>query len=52
MAKEPDKIYGPSIGSSYQQQGLQLSKQFKKTSSEQASSASGPALAPRQLVAS
>jgi dCTP deaminase len=52
MAKEPDKIYGPSIGSSYQQQGLQLSKQFRKAPSEQASSASGPTLAPRQLVAS
>jgi dCTP deaminase len=26
----PDKVYGPSIGSSYQQQGLTLSKQFKK----------------------
>ncbi len=25
----PSKIYGPSIGSSYQQQGLALSKQFK-----------------------
>ena len=52
MAKEPDKIYGPSIGSSYQQQGLQLSKQFRKAPSEQATSASGPTLAPRQLVAS
>jgi dCTP deaminase len=30
MAKEPEKIYGPSIGSSYQQQGLALSKQFKR----------------------
>jgi dCTP deaminase len=27
----PDKVYGPSIGSSYQQQGLTLSKQFKKS---------------------
>ena len=52
MAKEPDKIYGPSIGSSYQQQGLQLSKQFRKAPSDPASSASGPTLAPRQLVAS
>ncbi len=25
----PDKLYGPAIGSSYQRQGLQLSKQFK-----------------------
>jgi dCTP deaminase len=30
MAKKPDKIYGPSIGSSYQRQGLTLSKQFKR----------------------
>jgi dCTP deaminase len=26
----PDKLYGPNIGSSYQQQGLALSKQFKR----------------------
>ncbi len=25
----PDKLYGPAVGSSYQRQGLQLSKQFK-----------------------
>lgn len=30
MAQVPDKVYGPSIGSSYQQQGLALSKQFKR----------------------
>jgi len=30
MAATPDKVYGGSIGSSYQQQGLALSKQFKK----------------------
>ena len=29
MAETPDRIYGASIGSSYQQQGLALSKQFK-----------------------
>jgi hypothetical protein len=29
MAKNPDKVYGPSIGSSYQQQELTPSKQFK-----------------------
>jgi dCTP deaminase len=50
MAKEPDKIYGPSIGSSYQQQGLQLSKQFKKENSDQTPSTLGPTLAPQQLV--
>jgi len=31
MAQEPKKLYGPSIGSSYQQQGLALSKQFKRS---------------------
>jgi dCTP deaminase len=29
MADVPDKLYGQAIGSSYQQQGLALSKQFK-----------------------
>ncbi|HEX3892208.1 MAG TPA: 2'-deoxycytidine 5'-triphosphate deaminase [Terracidiphilus sp.] len=30
MAAKPDKVYGGSIGSNYQQQGLALSKQFKR----------------------
>jgi len=30
MAEEPDKLYGASIGSSYQQQGLALSKHFRR----------------------
>jgi dCTP deaminase len=30
MANRPEKVYGLDIGSSYQQQGLALSKQFKK----------------------
>jgi dCTP deaminase len=30
MAAVPEKIYGVSIGSSYQEQGLALSKQFKR----------------------
>ena len=30
MSQSPDKVYGLSIGSSYQQQGLALSKQFKR----------------------
>jgi len=30
MAARPDKIYGAAIGSSYQLQGLALSKQFKQ----------------------
>lgn len=29
MAEAPDKVYGPKIGSSYQYQGITLSKQFK-----------------------
>lgn len=32
MIARPDKIYGVAIGSSYQMQGLALSKQFRKTS--------------------
>jgi dCTP deaminase len=31
MAELPNKVYGVAIGSSYQQQGLALSKQFKKS---------------------
>lgn len=34
MADRPAKVYGSGIGSSYQQQGLALSKQFRKTSAE------------------
>jgi dCTP deaminase len=30
LLEAPEKIYGPKIGSSYQSQGLALSKQFKK----------------------
>jgi dCTP deaminase len=30
MSQRPNKIYGGSIGSNYQQQGLALSKQFKR----------------------
>jgi len=30
MANRPEKVYGVNIGSSYQQQGLSLSKQFKR----------------------
>jgi dCTP deaminase len=32
MADRPDRLYGRGIGSSYQQQGLALSKQFKHAS--------------------
>jgi dCTP deaminase len=34
MAATPDVVYGGRIGSSYQQQGLTLSKQFKRNSSD------------------
>ena len=30
MSAKPDKVYGGSIGSNYQQQGLTLAKQFKR----------------------
>jgi len=30
LLEVPDKIYGMNIGSSYQSQGLALSKQFKR----------------------
>jgi dCTP deaminase len=30
LLEEPEKLYGASIGSSYQGQGLMLSKQFRK----------------------
>jgi len=32
LLEAPEKIYGPKIGSSYQSQGLSLSKQFRKIS--------------------
>ena len=48
MAKEPDKVYGPAIGSSYQQQGLALSKQFvRQVDAERESAlADSPTLTP------
>jgi dCTP deaminase len=30
LTAEPDKVYGPSIGSNYQRQGLKLSKHFRR----------------------
>jgi dCTP deaminase len=36
MADIPDKLYGQQIGSSYQQQGLALSKQFRVSSAKAA----------------
>jgi dCTP deaminase len=44
MASKPERVYGASINSSYQQQGLALSKQFKRPDSYSSSSISGPAL--------
>jgi dCTP deaminase len=42
MASKPERVYGASIGSSYQQQGLALSKQFQRPESH-SNSISGPA---------
>jgi dCTP deaminase len=44
MASVPDKLYGQAIGSSYQQQGLALSKQFRVAPAA-AAAASKPARA-------
>jgi dCTP deaminase len=41
MAAIPEKVYGVSIGSSYQQQGLALSKQFKPEQQYTSDPASG-----------
>jgi dCTP deaminase len=30
MAARPDRLYGAGIGSNYQNQGLQLAKQFRR----------------------
>ncbi len=49
MAQLPDKVYGRSIGSSYQQQGLALSKQFRPLQSREQEPVSGhaPVLSPQ-----
>lgn len=39
MSQKPDKIYGGTIGSNYQQQGLALSKQFKRKTHNSSSNA-------------
>jgi len=44
MASKPERVYGASIHSSYQQQGLALSKQFKRPDSYSSSGISGPTL--------
>jgi dCTP deaminase len=51
MASLPDRVYGASIGSSYQQQGLALSKQFKRQHGVIESSLSRPefTLVPRGM---
>ena len=48
MAQKPDKVYGLSIGSSYQRQGLTLSKQFIRDSylDVEVNTEAGPVLAP------
>jgi len=43
MASKPERVYGVSIGSSYQQQGLALSKQFKRPEATRRDSISGSA---------
>src|ERR1039458_1807297 len=52
MAKEPDKLYGPSIGSSYQQQGLALSKHFKRPAyiDRESVLSLSPTLEPKELA--
>ena len=50
MAATPDKVYGGSIGSSYQQQGLALSKQFKQQHRFNTAPASGAAAVARGSV--
>jgi dCTP deaminase len=46
MARVPDRVYGSAIGSSYQQQGLALSKQFKRSEAQRHRlSGSAPSLA-------
>lgn len=51
MAAIPDKVYGTSIGSSYQQQGLALSKQFKRPAhAENTALGSATVLSPPALV--
>ena len=53
MAQIPQKVYGRAIGSSYQQQGLALSKQFKRgVSAGPMDSPKDAILAPPQLVQS
>jgi dCTP deaminase len=44
MAAVPDKVYGGNIGSSYQQQGLALSKQFKRAQTPAPKAVAEPAL--------
>lgn len=48
MAQAPDKVYGSSIGSSYQKQGLALSKQFRRTihAGHELASGNAPTLSP------
>jgi dCTP deaminase len=48
MAETPEKVYGGLIGSSYQQQGLALSKQFKREPQYLSVSGGSPASAARE----
>ncbi len=42
MSQKPQRIYGGSIGSNYQQQGLALSKQFKRDTFLSSEVSAGP----------
>jgi dCTP deaminase len=44
MSAKPAKVYGGSIGSNYQQQGLALAKQFKRPAGQAATTHSSPAV--------
>jgi dCTP deaminase len=52
MAQSPDRVYGSSIGSSYQKQGLALSKQFKRPTltGQESPAGQAPKLSPQLVV--
>ena len=50
MAAVPDKVYGGNIGSSYQQQGLALSKQFKRAQTHASKAVAEPAMQSSKML--
>lgn len=52
MSKTPDKVYGGTIGSNYQQQGLALSKQFKREGQYASGSAASAVFRASETMAS